>query len=265
MRKARTCEIAVAHGWRHSTVYCRVLIHTAVPCPTRPPPPPTCTPTSTATPATPTRSKAAARRAMAHRAGADPAVRRHRSGQRLHVEFAGPDFRRRPHGDRRRRPRPGADGPADRAPPAVGAPLLRLRARRGAGRLRQQPGDAAAGRLDRLRGGAAPGPARSRARRHRVRRRRRSAPCINIAGRLGAVARRAEHQHPRRPGQRAGRPARLGRRDRRRRHHLFHGLGADRPDPVDLRVAADPEIDRRRPARVLPLPDGGRAATRSIT
>ena len=120
-------------------------------------------------------------------------------------------------------------------PPAFGAPLVRLGARRSAGRLRQLPGDAGPGRLDRARSGAAPRQSRAGAGRDGASWWPRSA-WRSTWWWPGCCRATSTAEHPRGAGARDGRPARLGRRDRRRRRHLLYRLDADRPAAVDARV-----------------------------
>jgi cobalt-zinc-cadmium efflux system protein len=66
-------------------------------------------------------------------------------------------------------------------------------------------------------------------------------------------------QHARRAAARAVGPARLRGGHRRRRGHRRDGLDADRSDPLDRGVAADPALDVAADGRVDRRADGGRA------
>ncbi len=73
-------------------------------------------------------------------------------------------------------------------------------------------------------------------------------PAGQSAGRLGAVARRAESQCARGAAARHGRCAGIGGRHRRRRGHLLYRLDADRPAALAADRRADSLLQRRAAA-----------------
>ena len=179
------------------------------------------------------------------RAPADRRLRRGRGGRRRVRGLARADLGCGPHGHRRgvvrrRAHRRGRDRAA-----AVGAGVLRLCARRGAGRVRQRARDARPHRLDRGRGGRAPPRTGAGGRADGdVRRRWRDLPstsswrsCCRASS--GGINARGALLHV------DGRPPGLGGGARRRRRRLLDRVDADRSDPVARRRAPDPALDAR--------------------